>query len=382
MDFAPTKKQRELQERAAEAVQRIVEPVAASVPPGGKLSAEQMRALYRGLAPIGYVGSTIPEDAGGAGLSYVDYGLLLEALAAGPVMLGEVVPPRSVYYLGSPEQRARWLPRLLSGDLVGTAAITEPQAGSDLRNLQTTARPEGDGFVVNGRKKWIKLGGVCDALTLLVVADPAKGASGGTTRLFVERAVSPWESVELDTVGIRNLSFAEISFENVRVPRENQLGEAGAGTEAFYRAIEASRAIVGLQAIGLARKALDLASTYVKERIAFGRPLAKFQAIQNGLADAAAETEAARLLCLNALWLLDAGKRCPREASMAKLFATETGVRTAHAAMDTMGAFGLSNDAGVERCWRDARMLTVIDGTSGIQRLIIGRDMLGVPAFT
>jgi alkylation response protein AidB-like acyl-CoA dehydrogenase len=382
MDFAPTKRQGELQERAAEAVRRVVEPIAAAVPAGGKLGAEQMRALYRGLAPLGYVGSTIPEDAGGAGLSYVDYGLLLEALAAGPVVLGEVVPPRTVFYLGTPEQKARWLPRLLSGDVVGTAAITEPQAGSDVRNLQTTAVRDGGGFVVDGRKKWIKLGGVCDAMTLLVVADPAKGARGGTTRLFLERAVSPWQSRELETVGIRNLSFAELAFEGVRVPAENQLGEAGAGTEAFYRGIEASRAIVGLQAIGLARKALDLASAYVKERVAFGRALAKFQAIQTSLADAAAETEAARLLCLKALWLLDSGQRCPREASMAKLLAAETAVRAAHAAMDTMGAFGLSADAGVERCWRDARMLTVIDGTSGIQRLIIGREMLGVPAFT
>src|SRR5690349_18632574 len=241
MDFAPTKRQAELQERAGEAVRRVVEPIAASVPAGGKLSAEQMRALYRGLAPLGYLGSTLPQEAGGAGLSYIDYGLLLEALAAGPVVLGEVVPPRTVFYLGSPEQKARCLPRLLSGDMVGTAAITEPQAGSDMRNLQTTAVREDDSFVVNGRKKWIKLGGVCDAMTLLVVADPAKGARGGTTRLFVEREASPWQSRELETVGIRNLSFAELAFEGVRVPAGNQLGEAGAGTEAFYRGIEASR---------------------------------------------------------------------------------------------------------------------------------------------
>lgn len=382
MDFALTKEQHELQERGAEAVKRVVEPIAAAVPPGGKLSAEQVRALYRGLAPLGYVGSTVPKDAGGAGLNYVSYGLLLEALAPGPVVLSEVVPPRSIYFLGTPEQKARWLPRLLAGDLVGTAAITEPQAGSDLRNLKTTAIPNGDSFVVNGRKKWIKLGGVCDVMTLLVVADASRGAAAGTTRLFVERAKSPWISRETDSVGLRNLSYAELEFRDVRVPKANQLGEAGAATEAFYRAIEASRALVGMQAIGLARHALKLATSYAKERIAFGRPLAKFQAIQTSLADAAAEIEAARLLCLQALWLLDSGQHCPREASMAKLLATEKSVHACHAAMDSMGAFGLAVEAGVERCWRDARMLTVIDGTSGIQRLIIGREMLGTAAFT
>jgi alkylation response protein AidB-like acyl-CoA dehydrogenase len=382
MDFALSKQQRELQERAAEAVERVVVPVASSAAPNTKLSAEQMRQIYRGLVPLGYVGSTVPKEAGGAGLSYVDYGLLLEALAAGPVLLGEVVPPRTVHFLGTPEQKKRWLPGLLAGDLLSTAAITEPQAGSDLRNLQTTAVPKDGHFLLNGRKKWIKFGGNCDMLTLLVVADPEKGAKAGTTRLMVERKVSPWNVQEIDTVGIRNLSFAELEFRDVKVPKENQLGEAGAGTEAFYRAIEASRAIVGLQAVGIAQKGLDLAADYVKERIAFGRPLARFQAIQTSLADAAAELDAARLLCLKALWILDSGKRCPREASMAKVYATEAAVRICHAAMDSMGAFGLSAEAGVERCWRDARMLTVIDGTSGIQRLIVGREMLGEAAFT
>jgi alkylation response protein AidB-like acyl-CoA dehydrogenase len=382
MDFALSAAQRTLQERGAEAVERIVVPLAATVPSGQKLSAEQMRTLYRGLAPLGYLGSTVPKDVGGAGLSYVDYGLLLEALAAGPVLLSEVVPPRTVHFLGTPEQKSRWLAGLLAGDFVSTAAITEPQAGSDLRNLQTTAVAQGGHFVVNGRKKWIKFGGISDLMTLLVVADPEQGAKAGTTRLMVERSVSPWTSREIETVGIRNLSFAELEFKDVKVPRENQLGEAGAGTEAFYRAIEASRALIGLQAAGIARKALDLAAAYVKERTAFGRTLSRFQAIQTNLADAAAELDASRLLCLHALWILDSGKRCPREASIAKLYATEAAVRIGHIAMDCMGAFGLSGDAGVERCWRDARMLTVIDGTSGIQRLIIGREMLGAAAFT
>jgi alkylation response protein AidB-like acyl-CoA dehydrogenase len=381
VDFAVSKRQIELQARAREALTRVVAPVVAAVPIGGRLSAEQLRTIYRGLAPLGYLGSTITAADGGAAMSYVDYGLLLETLARGPVILSEIVPPRTVAFLGTPEQKARWLPRLLAGDFISTAAITEPQAGSDVRNLRTTAVLEGDHFLVTGRKKWIKLGGVADLITLLVVTDPARGAAAGTSRLVLERAVSPWESVELPSVGIQNLSFAELTFDGVRVPRENLLGEPGAGTDAFYRGIEASRALVGLQAVGLAATALETATAYARERVAFGRPLARFQAIQTALADAATELDAARLLCLRALWLLDQGQRCPREASMAKLFATECAVRVCHVAMDSMGSFGLSAEAGVERAWRDARMLTVIDGTSGIQRLIVGRELLGAPAF-
>ena len=381
MDFALTRAQGELREQARAAIREVVEPIVGRFRPGEKLDLPAMQALYGGLAPTGYLGSTVPKHAGGAGLSYVDYGLLLEALAASPILLAEVVPPRSIFHLASPEQRERWLPGLLAGDIVATAAITEPQAGSDLRNLQTTAVADGDGFVVNGRKRWIKFGGIANFLTLLVVNDPAKGARGGTSRLFIERAVSPWTHQEIECVGMRNLSFAELAFEGVKVPQANLLGEAGAGTDAFLRAIEASRALVALQAAGLGRHALDLVRRYVGERHAFGRPLSRFQAIQTALAEAEAEVEAGRLLALQALWKLDQGERCPREASLAKFYATEAAVRGAHRAMECMGAYGLADEAGVERCWRDAQMLTVIDGAPGIQRLIVGREMLGVAAF-
>ena len=382
MDFSLSKAQRELQERAREAVETLVRPMAAAVPKGAKLSNADMRRLYQGLAPLGYVGSTIPREAGGAGLSLVDYGLLLEALAEGPVVLGEVVPPRTVHFLGNAEQKRRWLRKLLAGEWISTACITEPQAGSDLRNLQTTAVRDGDNFRVNGAKKWIKLGGVADLITLLVVADPAKGAKGGTSRLILERAQSPWVAREIDSLGISNLSFAELGFKDVRVPVENLVGEAGGGTEAFHRAMEGSRALIGIQALGIARRALDIAKAYAKSRRAFGRNLAQMQLIQAGIADASAEVEAARLLCLRALWLLDSGQRCPGEAAMAKLLGSEVAVKACNAAMETMGAAGFAVENDVERCLRDARMLTVIDGASGIQRLIAGRELLGVAAFT
>jgi alkylation response protein AidB-like acyl-CoA dehydrogenase len=382
LDFELSRRQAELQERARASVARDIAPIVEGLPRGEKLSAEQWRSTYRALEPLGYLGSTISPDIGGAGMSYVDYGLLLEALADGPLILGEIVPPRTINYLGTPEQKARWLPRLFSGDLVSTAAITEPQAGSDLRGLKTTAVEEGGGFRVDGVKKWIKLGGVSDLITLLVVSGAGDDGRPRTSRLVLERAESPWESRELEATGMEAISFAELRFQGVRVPRQNLLGAPGRGAEQFNRGIEASRAFVAMQAAGIAGRALGIAVAYAKERFAFGRPLAKFQAIQSALAEAAARLEAARLLALRALASLDAGRRAPGEVAMAKFFATETAVEVCHVAMDCMGAHGLSRAAGVERCWRDCRMLTVIDGTSGIQRLIVGRELFGTAAFT
>jgi alkylation response protein AidB-like acyl-CoA dehydrogenase len=212
----------------------------------------------------------------------------------------------------------------------------------------------------------------------LMVAD----SKGGLTRLVLERGQSPWQSREMESVGIKNLSYGEISFNDVRVPKENVLGAAGDGAEQFHRGIEASRAFIGIQAVGLARHGLDIAMAYAKERVAFGRPIAKFQMIQYQIAEAATRLQAARVLCLNALSILDSGRRSPLDVSMAKLYATETAIQVCQMAMECMGAWGFAEEAGVERCWRDCRMLTAIDGTSNIQRLIIGRELLGIPAFT
>ena len=371
----------ELREAARDVIASVVEPLVSEVGLHGQLDAVQMRRLYRGLAPLGYVGSTIPRQAGGAGMSYVEYGLLLEALACAPLILGEIVPPRTVFFLGNASQQARWLPGLLTGDLVSTAAITEPQAGSDLRAMTTTALPSPDGFRLDGAKKWIKLGGVADLLTVLAITDPKQGHRA-MSRLVVMRDQSPWASRELPSVGMRNFSFAQIDFDGLAVPAENLLGSGGDGVEGFYRGIEASRALLGLQAAGIARAAIEIAKAYAGRRTAVGRTLSRFQAVQVGLADCAARVEASRALSISALQVLDSGRRCGREASMAKVFATETAVDACSVAMGSMGAFGLSEEAGVERLWRDAKMLTVIDGTSDIQRLIVGREEFGVPAFT
>ncbi|WGF90877.1 acyl-CoA dehydrogenase family protein [Marinivivus vitaminiproducens] len=369
----------ELQEAVREVVHRVIAPIADALPAGERLSADQIRTCFRALQPHGYLGSTVPVEFGGAGLSYVQYGMLLEAIAKGPILFGEVVPPRTINYLGSDEQKRRWMPKLLSGDWIASAAITEPQAGSDMRAFTTQAVLAGDHYVVNGRKRWLKLGSVADLITLMVV-DPTSG--GGLSRLVVERDASSWQSRDINTVGLRHFSLAEIAFKDTEVPRENILGAAGAGGEQFHRGIESSRAFIGIQAVGLASRALERALSYAGDRVAFGRPIGRFQSIQVALADAATRLQAARLLCLNALTILDSGRRAPRDVSMAKLFAVETAIAVCQTSMECMGAWGTAEEAEVERCWRDAAMLSAIDGTAGIQRLIIGRETLGMSAFT
>ena len=380
MDFALSTKQQALQERAREAVDRVVTPVAREAGDDGVLNRDQVSRIYRGLAPTGYLGSTISPDVGGAGMSFLDYGLLLEAFGASPFLLGEIVPPRLIARVGTPEQKARWLPKLLSGEWVATAAITEPQAGSDTRGFTCEGVASPTAYRITGKKKWIKFGGVADLMALMLV-EPGLPPKARHTRLIVERQETPWTAREIPSVGIRNVSFAEVEFQGAEAPIANRVSNPGEALQAFGRGIEASRPFIGLTAIGIANHALGLATEYTKGRVAFGRAIAKFQAIQLALADAAMEIAAARLLCLQALWMMDNGVHAAREASMSKVLATEAAVRACNAAMDVMGAMGLAEEAGVERCWRDCRMLTVIDGTSGINRLIVGRELTGQAAF-
>jgi alkylation response protein AidB-like acyl-CoA dehydrogenase len=380
VDFALSRSQIELQERARDAVERVIAPAMKDTPKGATLGAAAMRHIHKGLAPLGYLGSTISPDCGGAGMTCVDYGLLLEALGSSPVVLTEIVPPRLIFAVGTDEQKRRWLPPLLSGDWIGTTGITEPQAGSDTRGFATTAVPVAGGYRVTGTKRWILYAAIGDLCTLMTV-EPERASKDAATRLVVERASSPWTARDIPSVGMRNLSYGEMQFEDVFVPRENVIGKPGEALRGFGNGILSSRGFVGMNAVGIASHALDLARDFTRERVAFGRPIAKFQAIQVALADAASELEAARLLCLHALWRLDHALPANRETSMAKLVATEAAVRACNAAMDAMGAMGLAEEGGVERCWRDVRMLTVIDGTATMQRLIVGRELLGHAAF-
>ncbi len=381
MDFELTKPQQELREKTSEVLKTQVEPILSTHGQKKYIDRDTMTRIYKALAPLGYLGSTIPREAGGHGLDHVTYGVLLETLAKANVSLGEIVPPRTVYFLGNEEQKRRFLPELLSGDVVSTACITEPQAGSDPRAIQTSAVPNGNYYLINGCKAWVHKGSIADIVTVLAITDPEKGYKG-TTRFIVDRRVSPFEVKNHPMVGFRTVPVSELTFKDCKVPKENMLGAPGQGLQMFYKAMEASRALIGLQAVGLAQAALDVALPYSQNRIQFGKPIGSFQLIQAHLAEMATEVDAARLLCYRALSRVDRGLRASQEAAMAKWYSTEVAVKVGSRAMQVMGAYGLTEEAGVERFYRDAKLLTIQDGTNEIMRLIVGRDLTGLRAFS
>jgi alkylation response protein AidB-like acyl-CoA dehydrogenase len=344
------------------------------------LSREDWQALYRLLLPLGYPGTTIPREAGGAGLDHLSLGIIVEELAPALGFVSPHVVTRQVALLGTEAQRRRYLPALLGVDRLGTAAISEPEVGSDAGSVRTTARRDGDHYVLDGTKAWLILGSVADLATVLVSTDPAKG-SRGLSRLIVELDHDRLEVATVATLGDRLAPFAEITFRNYRVPVENRLGEEGEGLKMTLKAIQASRASMASHAVGLAQAAVDAAIAYAKERRQFGRPIGGFQLIQGMLADMIAETDAARLLAYRAWAMIDRGADCAREASIAKLYATEAAVRVTSKAIQIHGANGVSARYPVERYFRDARMLTFPDGSSEVQRLLIGRMALGIDAF-
>ena len=344
------------------------------------LDSGELKAVLRPLLALGYPGTVIAKDDGGAGLDYVSLGITVEELAPVLGFLGFHVVPRQIAMLGSPAQKARYLPRLLRGETLSTTGITEPEVGSDAGAIRMTARRAGDRYVLNGTKTWLTIGTVADVATVLVSTDPARG-SRGLSRLIVDLDHARLRSTTLGTLGDRLLPFAEVTFEDYEVPVENRLGEEGEGFRMTLRAIQASRASMTAHAVGISQAAIDAAVAYAKARHQFGRPIGGFQLVQGMLADMIAETDAARLLAYRAWSMMDRGAECSREASIAKLYATEAAVRVTSKAIQIHGAYGVSNRHPVERYFRDARMLTFPDGTSEMHRLLVGRAALGIDAF-
>lgn len=344
------------------------------------LSADELKALLRMTRTVGYPSAVVPKDDGGAGLDYLSLGVLVEELAPALGFVAAHVVPRQIAMLGSPAQKRRYLPALLSVEHLSTTAITEPGVGSDAGAIAMTARRVGDRYVLDGMKAWLTIGTLAEVATVLVSTDPARG-SRGLSRIIVEMDPARLASTTYTTLGDRLLPFADVTFSGYEVPVENRLGDEGEGLRMTLRAIQASRASMASHAVGVAQAAVDAAIAYAKERRQFGKPIGSFQLVQGTIADMIAETEAARLLA-NRVWtMLDRGEECAREASIAKFYATEAAVRVTSKAIQVHGAYGVSDRYPVERLFRDARMLTFPDGTSEVHRLLVGRAALGLDAF-
>ena len=335
----------------------------------------------RGLAALGAYGVAVPEAWGGAGLDYVSLALVLEEIAAGDGGTSTVIsvnncPVCSIAMMyANDAQKEQWLRPLAQGAMLGAFCLTEPHAGSDASTLRTTATRDGDHYVLNGVKQFITSGKYADVAIVMAVTDKAAGKKG-ISAFWVPTATPGYIVARLeDKLGQHSSDTAQILFENCRIPAQNLIGAEGQGYKIALSGLEGGRIGIGSQAVGMARAAFDAALTYAKERTSFGKPLFEHQAVQFKLADMATQIEAARQLIMHAASMKDAGKPCLKEAAMAKLFASEMAERVCSDALQIHGGYGYVSDFPVERIYRDVRVCQIYEGTSDIQKILIGRAL-------
>jgi alkylation response protein AidB-like acyl-CoA dehydrogenase len=342
------------------------------------LPREMLPQLVRTLRGLGY--STDSPDLVANALASEELACVFPSLE-GCLMITQACA-RYIERAGPPALRARAVPRLLAGEQVGCVASTEPNHGSNNAAMETRAVLQGGVYVINGCKRWISNGDISDYAVILCQADLENGQQA-IRPIIVERARSPYQTRDLPKVGLRAFVTSEMVFENCRVPRENCLGPAGSlkNLQLIFEGLQWSRCRMALIAVGIARAALEASVDYARQRRQFGRPIGEFQLIQDKIATMATEIDAARLLVHRALTAVQDGRRCDREASMAKAYATEMAVRATSEAIQIHGANGLSPDYPLERYFRDARTLTIAEGTTEIHKLVVARAVLGLSAF-
>jgi alkylation response protein AidB-like acyl-CoA dehydrogenase len=336
------------------------------------------------MGELGLLGMLVPEGYGGAGTSTVDYVLAMEEISWADASHSVVVSVNNslvcepILRFGTAEQKTEYLPSLASGRYVGSYCLSEPSSGSDASNMSTTARRHGDSWVLNGTKSWITNGGEAGlylvyALSNLEVSSKSRGITA-----FLVPADTPGlrAGKKEKKLGIRASSTTQIFFEDCRVPDSAVLGAVDEGFKIAMATLDGGRIGIGAQALGIAQRAFDESVRYAREREAFGHPIADFQGLQWRLADMATRIEAARLLVYRAARMKDSGAGFSKEASMAKLYASETAMFCAHAAVQMFGGYGFVRDYPVEKLFRDAKITEIYEGTSEIQRLVISRHVL------
>lgn len=334
------------------------------------------------LAELGFMGMMVSENYGGAGLDTISYVLAMEEISKVDASVGVIMSvnnslvcwPIEVY--GTEEQKIKYLPRLARGELLGAFCLSEPEAGSDASNQRTTAVRDGDFYVLNGTKNFITNGVYANILIVFAQTDREKGSKGISAFIVEKDFQGVIVAKKEKKLGIRSSDTAQIVFEDCRVPVSNRLGEEGAGFKIAMTTLNGGRIGIAAQALGIAQASLEASIKYAKERKTFGKYLAEHQAIQFKIADMATKIEAARLLTLLAAWKKDRGERYVKEASMAKLMASQVAVECALEAVQIHGGYGYIKDFPVERYLRDSKITEIYEGTSEIQRIIIARELL------
>jgi alkylation response protein AidB-like acyl-CoA dehydrogenase len=339
-------------------------------------------AAVKKLGELGFMGMMVPEQYSGAGLDTVSYALAIEEIARVDASCAVIMSVNNslvcfgINDFGTEEQKQKYLIPLASGKALGAFALSEPEAGSDATNQRTTARRDGNYYILNGTKNWITNGANADFIIVMAAIDPSKGAHG-IGAFIVEKTFEGFTIGKKERkLGIRSSDTVSLSFQDVRVPAENLIGDEDFGFKFAMKTLDGGRVGIGAQAVGIAQACLDASVKYSKERKAFDRPIAELQAIQFKIADMATDIEAARLLVLNAAIKKDSGKRYSKEAAMGKLYASKIAVRSALEAIQIHGGYGYIREYHVERYLRDAKITEIYEGTSEIQRIVIARDIL------
>ena len=367
-----------VQELARSFTEREVKPVAARMDREGHYPAD----LVKKLGQIGLMGMFVAPEFGGSGMDLLSYAIAVEEISKAWASLSVIMSVHNslvcgpLQQFGSEAQKKKYLLPSARGECLGCYALTEPGAGSDAGGIQTRARRDGKDYLLSGSKVLITSGKHADIAIVYAVTDPSLGKKG-ISAFIVEKGYSGFSVGKVeDKLGLRSSDTAELIFQDCRVPRENLLGEENEGLKIALMTLDGGRIGIAAQAVGIAQGCLEESLAYAKERRQFGRPIAEFQAVQWMLADMATEIDAARLLTYRAAWMRQRGGKVTRAAAMAKLFASEAANRIAYKAVQIFGGYGFTKDFAVERLFRDARVTTLYEGTSEIQRLVIARQLI------
>jgi alkylation response protein AidB-like acyl-CoA dehydrogenase len=338
--------------------------------------------VFRELGRMGVLGAVFPEELGGSGYSYVDYSIVVEELArVDPSIALSAAAHVSlctnhIFVAGNDEQRERYIPKLASGEWIGSWALTEPESGSDASGTRTKAVRDGDCWVIDGSKTFITNGHYADVCVVMAVTDRS-ASSHGISAFIVEKGTPGFRPGRKENkLGMRCSPTSEMIFTGCRVPASQLCGKQGEGFVDSLRILDGGRISIAALSVGIAQGAYEAALHYSKQRKQFGRFISEFQAVQNKLADMATEIDAARLLTLRAAWMKDNGANVNKESSMAKLYASEAAVRATNEAVQIHGGYGFIKDYPVEKFYRDVKLCTIGEGTSEIQRMVIARQLL------
>ncbi len=377
MNFDLTDAQRMIRDMVREFAEKEVRPRAAEIDQTDEFPWD----LYRRMAELGILGMTLPPEYGGSGADTVSWAIAQEEMARASVVVADIqllnkLMQDMILRNGTEAQKGKYLPAMGRGEKICVIAQTEPGTGSDVAGIQTTARLEREGYVLNGTKRFITCAMVCDLAVVVATVDKAKGRQG-ITLFLVEKGTpgfSPGSKERL--MGVRGMGTGELVFDNCWIPRENLLGGECEGFKRAMMSLDTGRIGIGCQAVGLAQAAMEEAIRYAKQRTAFGQPIASNQGIQFMLAEMSAGIEAARLRLRHAAFLKDQGRPIIREAAEAKLLASELVVRVTKDALQIHGAYGYSKDFPIERMYREAKVYQIWEGTSEIQRMVIARQLL------